>query len=69
MSSPLQPTVEAGAAGDASNLSEAERRFLEAAVTCLKSPPEVSFPILPFLPSLHPTLNPAELPNVNRQWY
>lgn len=42
MSSPLQITIEAGAAGEASNFSEADRRFLESAFTCLKSPPEVS---------------------------
>lgn len=41
MSSPLQPTIEAGAANEASNFSEADRRFLEVAFTCLKSPPEV----------------------------
>lgn len=42
MSSPLQATIEAGPAGEASNFSEADRRFLESAFTCLKSPPEVS---------------------------
>ncbi|KAK0752642.1 hypothetical protein B0T18DRAFT_405300 [Schizothecium vesticola] len=41
MSSPIQPTTEAGVADEASNFSEADRKFLEVAFTCLKTPPEL----------------------------